>query len=98
MPMGESGTFREIDDRIKRLEKDMWHGNGKPGMTTRMAVAEECMDTINANIARLNRNIEKSNESKAAADEAASKKTDRLTWLVAVGVGIVVTLEFILKK
>jgi hypothetical protein len=27
-----------------------------------------------------------------------AKKTDRLTWLVAVGVGIVITLQFVLKR
>ena len=29
------------EERIERLEKDMWFGNGKPGMVTRMANQEK---------------------------------------------------------
>lgn len=31
---------------IKRIEKDMYYGNGKPGMTTRMATMEDCTERI----------------------------------------------------
>lgn len=42
--------------RLDRLEKDLWYGNGKPGLTTRMAAAEtaivrleECKAETSAN-------------------------------------------------
>lgn len=31
----------------------MWFGNGKPGITTRMAVVEDCVDRISKNLSRI---------------------------------------------
>lgn len=35
----------EHESRIERLEKNMFHGNGKPGITTRMQQAEDALET-----------------------------------------------------
>lgn len=34
---------KRLEDDVARLYKDMYYGNGLPGMTTRMANVEECM-------------------------------------------------------
>lgn len=39
-------TTDAIGKRIERIEKDMWYGNGKPGLTTRMESVESRMTTI----------------------------------------------------
>jgi len=77
----------EFIHRLANLEKDMWFGNGKPGITTRMALMEDFKKDMQSTIRGMKEMISMSN-----------KKTDRLTWLVAVGVGIVITLQFILKN
>lgn len=38
---------------IATLKKDMYFGNGKPGITTRMAMAEDTVDKINKNLAKI---------------------------------------------
>lgn len=65
---------------LQKHDRDLYHGNGKPGLTTRIALLEECVDKIDEAI------------------QNAARKTDRLTWLVAVGVGILITLQFVLKR
>jgi hypothetical protein len=40
----------EIYRRLSALEKDMWFGNGKPGITTRMAVMEDIVRRIDRNL------------------------------------------------
>ena len=35
---------------INQLEKDMYHGNGKPGMTTRMAQVETITERIDGSL------------------------------------------------
>jgi anti-sigma-K factor RskA len=34
------GVSEDLLRRVEKLERDMWVGNGKPGMTTRMALVE----------------------------------------------------------
>lgn len=34
------------EDRISALEKDMWRGNGKPGITTRLATLEDDVERL----------------------------------------------------
>jgi len=36
----------EIVHRLNKLEKDMWIGNGRPGMTTRVLMLEDAMKSI----------------------------------------------------
>jgi hypothetical protein len=55
VPNTDSGRFRfddisELRDKVRALEKDMWVGNGKPGMTTRMALMEDCVAKISENL------------------------------------------------
>jgi hypothetical protein len=63
MPNTDSGRFNLLDGherRICALEKDMWHGNGKPGVTTRVALMEDGMEEIKGmkkSIDELKRNI-----------------------------------------
>lgn len=77
-----NGTDHE--ERIKRLEKDMWYGNGLPGMVTRMANQE-------ASTARSIKDMEKIDKTLMHHD----KKLDKLFWLVAIGVGILIALQFL---
>lgn len=65
---------------LLRHDNILLYGNGKPGLTTRMAVVEEKVDKIDEAI------------------ESNGKKTDRLSWLVAIGIGIVIALQFLLKR
>lgn len=36
----------ELARRIGKLEKDIWFGNGKPGLTTRVLMLEDAMKSI----------------------------------------------------
>lgn len=72
---------------LLRHDNILLYGNGKPGLTTRMALVED-------NVAKIEDSVDNINET----IRAASKKTDRLSWLVAVGIGIVITLQFLLKR
>ena len=43
---GQNGCMREddferIEGRLNRIETDMWHGNGKPGVTVRLQSLED---------------------------------------------------------
>lgn len=38
--------FERIFDRLDHIEKDLWHGNGKRGLTTRAQTAEDRLDRI----------------------------------------------------
>lgn len=79
----ESDVRRMVD----RHDQDLYRGNGKPGITTRIAVTEAKVTVVEECITSLKETI-----------EAGARKTDRLTWLVAVGVGIIITLQFLLKR
>ncbi len=35
---------------VRRHDKDLYHGNGKPGLTTRMMLAEEKLDTMKESV------------------------------------------------
>lgn len=41
-----NGTAGSRDEMVDRVYKDMYFGNGKPGMTTRMASAEDKLSAI----------------------------------------------------
>jgi len=36
----------ELARRVGKLEQDMWFGNGKPGITTRVLILEDAMKSI----------------------------------------------------
>lgn len=40
------------EERLYRLEKDMWFGNGKPGLTVRMALMEDCYEKLARNLSK----------------------------------------------
>ena len=83
---------REQSDRelLQQLRKDMYFGNGLPGMTSRMLTVERCLNDLEREMEKMKIDIKEQMEK-------SDKKIDRLTWLVAVGVGILATLEFVLK-
>lgn len=83
--MPDDYRLNGVDRRLSSVEKDLYRGNGKPGITIRLAVLEECVDKIDETIKGMSDRLDKSN-----------RKQDRLTWLVAVGVGIVITMQFVL--
>lgn len=35
----------DIKEDVRLLKKDMWYGNGKPGLTTRMAQVEKYIES-----------------------------------------------------
>lgn len=77
----------EQNKMLLRHDNVLFYGNGKPGLTTRMALVED-------NVAKIEDSVDNINET----IQAAGKKTDRLSWLVAIGIGIVITLQFLLKR
>jgi hypothetical protein len=51
-----------LEDRISKLERDMWHGNGKSGVTTRLEKLEDNVQRLfNYNEKRDARNDKKFN-------------------------------------
>lgn len=74
----------EQNRMLLRHENVLFYGNGKPGLTTRMALVEEDVTKIEENVDQIRATI-----------QDAGKKTDRLSWLVAIGIGIVITLQFV---
>lgn len=74
----------EQNKMLQKHEQDLYRGNGKPGLTTRMALVEDNVAKIEDSVDTINQTIEKN-----------GKKTDRLSWLVAIGIGIVITLQFV---
>lgn len=39
------GVESEFNRRLAKLEQDIWFGNGRPGLTTRMATVENILQT-----------------------------------------------------
>lgn len=46
----EQYRMEGLEHRVTKLEKDVIHGNGLPGLTTRMAIQEERMDKTDKNV------------------------------------------------
>lgn len=42
-----------IIDMVHRHEKDLYHGNGLPGLTTRMALMEDIVTKISKNLSKI---------------------------------------------
>jgi hypothetical protein len=42
--------FRDLKTCVERHDKDLYHGNGKPGLTTRMAMMEDTMRKLSENL------------------------------------------------
>ena len=42
-PNGESWRIQRLEELVERHDKDMYRGNGKPGITTRMEKVEEAI-------------------------------------------------------
>lgn len=42
-----------LETKVAKVEKDLYHGNGKPGLTTRIAMSEETVEKIAKNLGRL---------------------------------------------
>lgn len=38
---------------VDRHDQDLYRGNGKPGVTTRLAVLEDCVTSINKNLSKI---------------------------------------------
>ena len=56
-PQGELlRKIRENEARIQRIEKDLWFGNGKRGLTTRMQQVEDKLDDMKHSMTEYNRN------------------------------------------
>lgn len=48
----DSGRYR---DDVKRLVKDVYYGNGKPGITTRVQLLEDAVERIGETLERFNK-------------------------------------------
>ncbi len=47
IPNGEVWReLKRIADEVDHLQKDMWHGNGRPGVTTRLNLLEGAVDGV----------------------------------------------------
>lgn len=57
--MNEGYFSVEQRKTLERLEKDVYHGNGKPGLTTRMALMEDRADGFDETIDAFKRNFSK---------------------------------------
>lgn len=42
-----------LEHTVGKHEKDLYHGNGKPGITTRVAMTEETLGKISKHLGRL---------------------------------------------
>lgn len=42
-----------LHEAVNRHEKDLYRGNGKPGLTTRMAVVEDAVERIGSNLSKI---------------------------------------------
>lgn len=51
----ESEQYRlaEVARLVQRHDKDLYYGNGKPGLTTRMALMEDCVNKISRNLSKI---------------------------------------------
>jgi len=54
----EHGSYdwkKGVDRKLEQHERDLYFGHegGKPGLTTRMALQEECMERISKNLGRI---------------------------------------------
>lgn len=38
---------------VDRHDQDMYRGNGKPGITTRIAILEDCVEKISRNLSKI---------------------------------------------
>lgn len=45
--------IREIETTVRRHDRDLYQGNGKPAITVRMAVMEDCVERINRNLSKI---------------------------------------------
>ena len=74
-----NGVGELEDSRLHRLEREIF-GNGRPGLESRMR-----------------EHIQERQDAMAAQQDVRhtqnTRKIDRLSWIVAIGVGIVVTLN-----
>jgi hypothetical protein len=65
---------------------DFYFGNGKPGITTRVQGLEDRVEDFEVDMSKVEKTL-----------EAHNHKIDRLSWLIAVGIGVLITLQFLLK-
>lgn len=45
--------LRELEGMVKRHDRDLYVGNGKPSITTRVAIMEECVSGIRKNLRQI---------------------------------------------
>lgn len=53
MQGNELYPLRELERTVRKLEKDMYHGNGKPGMTERLGRVEDIIERTNRNLSKI---------------------------------------------
>lgn len=56
-PQGElARKIRENEERFQRIEKDLWYGNGKRGLTTRMQQVEDKIENMSKSAEQAEKN------------------------------------------
>jgi hypothetical protein len=76
-------TVQTIRRDVDSQSKDLYKGNGKPGICTRVEVVEN-------DIKKVCERMDKQDEVLDKHD----KKLDKLMWMVAIGVGILIACQF----
>lgn len=50
---GTEHVGSDIRRMVDRHDQDLYRGNGKPGLTTRMALMEDCVEKISKNLNKI---------------------------------------------
>lgn len=75
-----------LEGRVAKLEKDVIHGNGLPGLTTRMAIQEGDMEDVKERMATLKR------ETKESLESINGKFWALISLVLATLVGVIVNI------
>lgn len=80
----------DVMKQHNKMFQDMYYGNGKSSITNRLQSLEDSRDEMEDDVKTLRESLQESNKE-------TKRKVDRLSWIVAIGVGIIATLQFFLK-
>lgn len=58
MPNSVNGDPETLWEYVRRHERDLYRGNGKPGLTLRMQSVEECQDQQEIDMAEVKKTME----------------------------------------
>lgn len=80
---------------LDALKKDMWIGNGKPGVTTRLLQLEGAVDRLEATLAKFENTLDRVLTDPNGIISRINTKIDNQNKYIWIGIGILVTLQFV---